>query len=92
VRLLFAIILIALALVLVAVVLLVRPAWSATRCTTYEEQTLGRLHTVCSDGTRAVSTYNRTLERWDTTITESPRKACTGRMNSITKQVEVRCR
>jgi hypothetical protein len=55
VRLLFAIILIALALVLVAVVLLVRPAWSATRCTTYEEQTLGRLHTVCSDGTRAVT-------------------------------------
>jgi hypothetical protein len=91
VRLLFAIILIALALVLVAVVLLVRPAWSATRCTTYEEKTLGRLHTVCSDGTRAVSTYNKTLERWDTTITESPRKACTGRMNAITKQIEVRC-
>jgi hypothetical protein len=41
-RLLFAIVLIALALVLVAVVLLVRPAWSAPRCTTYEERTLER--------------------------------------------------
>jgi hypothetical protein len=28
-----------------------------TRCTTYEEKTLGRLQTVCDDGTRAVSTY-----------------------------------
>jgi hypothetical protein len=63
-----------------------------TRCTTYEEKTLGRLQTICDDGTRGVSTYNRSLERWDTTITESPRKACTGRMNAITKQIEVRCR
>ncbi len=70
-RLLFAIILIALALVLVAVVLLVRPAWSATRCTTYEEKTLGRLQTLCDDGTRAVSTYNRILNRRDRTITAS---------------------
>jgi hypothetical protein len=30
---------------------------------TYEEKTLGRLHTVCDDGTRAVSTYNKTLGR-----------------------------
>ena len=29
------------------------------RCTSYEEKSLGRLQTVCSDGTRAVSTYNR---------------------------------
>jgi hypothetical protein len=91
-RLLFAIILIALALMLVAVVLLVRPAWSATRCTTYEERTLGRRHTVCDDGTRAISTYNRALERWDTTITESPRKAWSARMHPSTQQVEVRCR
>jgi hypothetical protein len=28
-------------------------------CTTYEEKTLSRLHTICDDGTRAVSTYNR---------------------------------
>jgi hypothetical protein len=59
VRLLFAIILVVLALVLVAILLLARPAWSATRCTTYEERTLGRLHRVCDDGTRAISTYNR---------------------------------
>jgi hypothetical protein len=91
-RLLFAIVLVVLALLLVAVVLLVRPAWSATLCTTYEEQTLGRLQTLCSDGTRAISTYNRTLERGDTTITESPRKACRGYMNAITKEIEVRCR
>jgi hypothetical protein len=91
-RLLFAIVLVVLALLLVAVVLLIRPAWSATRCTTDEEQTLGRLQTLCDDGTRAISSYNRTLKRWDTTITESPRKACTGRMNPRTRQVEVRCR
>ena len=91
-RLLFAIALIVLALLLVGILLLARPAWSATRCLTYEERTLGRLQTLCSDGTRAVSTYNRTLERWDTTITGSPRKACTGRMNTITRQAEVRCR
>jgi hypothetical protein len=70
VRLLFAIILIALALVLVAVVLLVRPAWSATRCLTYEEQTLNRLQTLCSDGTRAISTCNKTLGHWETTVTQ----------------------
>jgi hypothetical protein len=37
VRLLFAIVLVVLALVLVAILLLARPAWSATRCTTYPE-------------------------------------------------------
>jgi hypothetical protein len=41
----------------------------AVRWTTYEEKTLQRLHTVCSDGTRAVSTWNATLERWDTAVT-----------------------
>jgi hypothetical protein len=35
---------------------------------------------------------NRTLDRWDTTITETPRKARTGRLNSTTRQVEVWCR
>jgi hypothetical protein len=91
-RLFFAIVLVVLALLLVAVVLLVRPAWSAPRCMTYEERTLGRLQTICSDGTRAVSMWNKTLSRWETTITESPRKACRGHINAITKQVEVRCR
>jgi hypothetical protein len=62
------------------------------RCTTYEERTMGRLQTVCDDGTRAVSTWNKTLERWDTTITASPKKTCTGRLNSRTQQGEGRCR
>jgi hypothetical protein len=43
-------------------------------------------------GTRAVSTDNRTLERWDTIITASPRHTCTGQMNPRTQQVEVTCR
>jgi hypothetical protein len=34
-----------------------------TRCTTVEEPTLGRLQTLCSDGTRAISCYNRMLDR-----------------------------
>jgi hypothetical protein len=72
---------------------LASPALAApVRCTTYEEQTLGRLQTLCDDSTRAVSRYNRTLDRWETTITSSPRRACTGRMHPVTRQVEVRCR
>jgi hypothetical protein len=39
------------------------------RCTTYHERTMGRLQTVCSDGSRSVSTYNRTLSRWESTVT-----------------------
>ena len=71
-RLLFALVLLVLALLLVAFLLLVRPAWAATtRCTTYEGKSLGRLQTLCDDGTRAVSTYNRTLYRRDRTITAS---------------------
>jgi hypothetical protein len=81
-----------LTLIILALLLLASPALANPTCTTYEEKTLNRLHTLCSDGTRAISTYNRTLERWDTIVTVSPRKACIGRMNSITKQVEVRCR
>jgi hypothetical protein len=42
--------------VIAAFVLVVRPAWSAPRCLTYEEKTLGRLQTLCDDGTRAAST------------------------------------
>jgi hypothetical protein len=92
-RLLFALALLILALLLVAFLLLVRPAWADTTCcTTYQEKTMGRLQTLCDDGTRAVSAYNRTLERWETTITASPQKTCTGQMNPITRQVEVRCR
>jgi len=64
----------------------------SVRCTTYEERTMGRLQTICSDGTRAVSRWNSVLDRWDTTITESPRKACTGQMDPISKQVRLHCR
>jgi hypothetical protein len=92
VRLLFAIILIALALVLVAVVLLVRPAWSAPRCLTYQEKSLGRLQTLCDDGTGAVSTWNTTLSRWESTVTPPPGQTCTGRLTPKTRQWEGRCR
>ena len=67
-------------------------AGGPVRCTTYAEKTLGRLQTLCDDGTRAVSTFNKTLEGWETTITQSPRKLCTGQMNPKTHKVEVRCR
>ena len=67
-RLLFALALGFLALLLVALLLWVRPLWAGTpHCLTSEEKTLGRLQTLCADGTRAVSTYNRTLERWEST-------------------------
>jgi hypothetical protein len=79
-------------LTVLVLLLLATPTWAMTRCTTYQEQTLGRLQTLCTDGTRAVSTYNRTLERWDTTITASPKQSCTEQMHSKTRQVEVRCR
>jgi hypothetical protein len=52
-------------------VLLVSAPWTGVpgiRCHTYEEQSLSRWQTICSDGTRGVSTYNTTLERWDTVI------------------------
>jgi hypothetical protein len=91
-RLLFALTLGVLALRLVAFLLLVRPAWAATRCLTYEVKSLGRLQTLCDDGTRAVSTYNKTLDRWDTTITAPPGKLCAGQLHPRTRQVEVRCR
>ena len=47
-------------------------ALAGPRCTTYEEQTLHRWHTVCDDGTRAVSTFNKTLSRWESTVTPPP--------------------
>jgi hypothetical protein len=63
-RLLFALALGLLALLLVALLLWVRPLWAeTTRCLTSEEKAMGRLQTLCDDGTRAVSTYNRTLDR-----------------------------
>jgi hypothetical protein len=72
---------------------LVSPALAGnpTRCQTYPEPTMGRLQTLCDDGTRAVSTWSPTLGRWDTTVTPPPGQTCTGRLNPITKQMEVRC-
>jgi hypothetical protein len=75
-----------------ALLLLVSPVWGATRCTAYEEKTLGRLQTVCDDGTRAISTYNNTLSRWESTVTSPSGQTCTGRLNSRTHQWEGRCR
>jgi hypothetical protein len=49
--------------------------WSppaSTHCLTYPEPTMGRQQTICDDGTRAVSTFNKTLNRWETTITPGP--------------------
>jgi hypothetical protein len=77
---------------LLGLLLLATPALAAvTRCTTYQEKTLGRLHTLCDDGTRAVHTWNQTLSRWESTVTP-PGKTCTGTMNPKTRQWEGRCR
>jgi hypothetical protein len=63
-------------------------------CTTYEEKTLQRWHTICDDGTRAASRYNTVLDRWETTITMSPRgrRTCTAHPNPFTNMVDVHCR
>jgi hypothetical protein len=52
---------------------------TTTHCTAYEQKTMNQLHTLCDDGTRAISIYNRTLQRWETTITASPRGPWWGR-------------
>jgi hypothetical protein len=63
--------------VILAVLLaLASPALAGpVRCLTSEEKTLGRRQTLCDDGTRAVSTYNRTLDRWERTVTPPPSPA-----------------
>jgi hypothetical protein len=80
--------------VLLLTLALATPAGAAppTHCLTYEEKSLGRWQTLCDDGTRAVSTYNKTLERWESTGTPPPGQACTGRLNPKTRQWEGRCR
>jgi len=67
---------------------------AALTCTTYEEKTLGRLQTLCPDGTRATSYWNGTLERWETTVQPAPgtRRSCTTQRHPQTKNVEVYCR
>jgi hypothetical protein len=64
------------------------------RCTTTQNMILNRLETLCDDGTRATSYWNTILERWDTTVQPAPstRQACTARVNSLTKAVDVQCR
>jgi hypothetical protein len=72
-------------LIALALLSLASPALAGSvRCTTYAEKTLGRLQTLCDDGTRAVSTYNKTLDRWDTTVTPPPGQTCTGQLNPRT--------
>jgi hypothetical protein len=80
------------ALVLLALAWVMPALASPVRCTTYEEKALGRLQLLCDDGSRAVSTYNRTLDRWETTITPPPGQRCSGQVNPRTHQWEGRCR
>ena len=56
-RALFALALLLLAMILLGLVLWASVTWAATtRCLTYEEKSLGRLQTLCDDGTRAIHT------------------------------------
>ena len=82
-------------LTLALLLTLVSPALADTgRCITYQEKTLGRWQTLCSDGTRATSYWNRTLERWETTVQPVPgaRRSCTTPRHPQTKDVKVRRR
>jgi hypothetical protein len=56
-------------LVILALVFLASPALAGdVRCLTYHEKALNRWHTLCDDGTRGLSTYKHTLQRWESTI------------------------
>lgn len=82
-------------MVLLALLLaLTTPVWAGhpTRGLTYEEKSLGRLQTICDDGTRAVSTYNKTMGRWDTTVTPPPGPTGMGRLPPRTRPWEGRGR
>jgi hypothetical protein len=50
-------------------------------------RTIDRWHTLCDGGTRAISCYNTVLDCGETAVTESPCKACTGKMNPRTNIV-----
>jgi hypothetical protein len=65
---------------------------SAVRCQTYHERILNRLQTLCSDGTRAVSTWSPTLQQWSMTVTPPPGQTCQGRLNPQPRQWEGWCR
>jgi hypothetical protein len=72
--------------------LLSSPALAGSvRCTTYEEKSLQRLQTVCSDGTRATSYWSPSLQTWQTTVTPPPGQTCTGMVNPTTRAWEGRC-
>jgi hypothetical protein len=80
---------------LVGLLGLASPGMGATlNCTTYQEKTLGRLQTLCDDGTRATSYWNRTLARLETTISPVPgaSRLCTTQKHPQTKDVEIHCR
>jgi hypothetical protein len=82
-----------LAVTLAVLLVQASPAWAGpVRCQTYPEPSMGRLQTICDDGTRAVSTWSPTLQRWDTTVTPPPGQRCTGQLNPKTRQWEGRCR
>ncbi len=61
-------------LALLRLLALALPTWAGNvvRCQSYEERTLGRLQTLCSDGSRATSTWNRTLGPWERPVTPPP--------------------
>jgi hypothetical protein len=68
------------------------PVWPAMlRCTTHEEKTLQRRHTICDDRTLAVSRDHTIGERCEMT-TASPRNACMGGLNPRTQPLDVRYR
>jgi hypothetical protein len=66
---------------------------AALNCTTYQEKTLGRLQTLCSDGTRTTSYGKGTLERWEMTVRPAPgaRRSCTTPMHPQMKHLDIRC-
>jgi hypothetical protein len=77
----------------VLVLLLASPALAGpVRCQTDHEPTLNRLQTLCSDGTRAVSTWSPTLQQWTTTVTPPPGKPDTGRYHPKARPWGGRCR
>jgi hypothetical protein len=89
---LFALALVQLTLILLSLLLWSGLSWAGTtRCTTYPEQILGRLDTVCADVTRAITTWNWTLERRDITITDGPRKACSALVTPSPTPLAVHC-
>jgi hypothetical protein len=60
-------------LTLLLLLVLTTPALAgAVRCTISEVKSLGRLQTLCADGTRATHTWNKTLSRWESTVTPPP--------------------